>query len=304
MSAQALEFDRAPPASSGELVEVAADIRRIIANNAGPFTFTGTCTYIVGRGKVSVIDPGPEDERHIDALLHALGNETIDRILITHTHRDHSPGARLLAAKTGAPIIGAAPHQASRALLSGEINALDASADYEHAPERILRDNEVIEGDGHSFRVIETPGHTANHLAFALEGREMVFSGDHVMAWSTSIVAPPDGAMGPYMASLERMIAREDRAFWPGHGGPVADPKRFTRGLLSHRRQRETQILDRLNLGPHAIPALVAANYPGLAPVLLGAAGLSVYAHLEDLIARGLVTSDGPATLQAHYRLV
>ena len=284
-------------------MEVAPGIRRIIANNPGPFTFTGTCTYVVGRGAVSVIDPGPEDEAHLDALLHALGNEKIARILITHTHRDHSPNARALQQRTGAPIIGAAPHFASRALAEGEINRLDASADYEHVPERILRDGDVVEGDDHALRVIETPGHTANHLAFALEERNMVFSGDHVMAWSTSIVAPPDGAMGPYMASLERILERDDRAFWPGHGGPVVDPKRFTRGLLNHRRQRETQILERLKHGPHDIPSLVRANYPGLDARLLGAAALSVFAHLEDLVERGGVVADGAVSLDSTYRI-
>lgn len=298
-----LEFDRSAPSRAGELVEVAPGIRRIIANNPGPFTFTGTCTYVVGKGAVSVIDPGPEDEAHLDALLHALGTESIARILITHTHRDHSPNARLLQKRCDAPIIGAAPHFASRALGEGEINRLDASADHEHAPEQVLRDGDVVEGDDHAFSVIETPGHTANHLAFALEGRDMVFSGDHVMAWSTSIVAPPDGAMGPYMASLERMLERDDRAFWPGHGGPVSDPRRFTRGLLNHRRQRETQILERLKTGPQSIPALVRANYPGLDERLLGAAALSVFAHLEDLVERGGVKPEGAVTLDAVYRL-
>lgn len=298
------EFDRSAPAQSGVLMSVAPDIRRIIANNPSPFTFTGTCTYVVGRGDVTVIDPGPEDEAHIDALLAALPNERIGRILITHTHRDHSPGARMLKARTGAPIIGCAPHRASREALAGETRRLDASSDSEHAPDRILVDNEVYEADDHAFRVLETPGHTANHLAFELIGTGMVFSGDHVMAWSTSIVAPPDGAMGPYMESLEKLIAREDdRAYWPGHGGPVVDPRRFTRALLSHRRQRETQILDFLARGPARIPAMVAANYPGLNPALVGAAGLSVFAHIEDLVGRSEIVTEGDATLESLFAL-
>lgn len=298
-------FDRSPPAQAGILIPVADGIRRIIANNPSPFTFTGTCTYVVGHGEVSVIDPGPEDEAHIEALLLALRQETIARILVTHTHRDHSPGARLLAARTGAPILGCAPHMPSRAALAGEAPRLDASSDSDYRPDRQLADGDRVEGDGHAFTVIATPGHTANHLAFALDETRMVFSGDHVMAWSTSIVAPPDGSMSAYLASLETLIAREDdHAYWPGHGGPVADPRRFTRALLSHRRQRETQILDVLARGPARIPQLVAANYQGLDPRLVGAAGLSTFAHLEDLVARGLVLADGPPTLEALYSRV
>jgi len=299
-----LAFDRTSPALSGQLVPVAPGIRRIIAHNPGPFTFTGTCTYVVGEGDVSVIDPGPADEAHIAALLHALKGETIGRILITHTHRDHSPGARLLKARCDAPIIGCAPHHAARALLDDETNRLDASADHEHAPDRVLQHGESVEAQDHVLKALFTPGHTANHLAFSLEGRDMLFSGDHVMAWSTSIVAPPDGAMGLYMASLEALLTRNDHAFWPGHGGPVVEPRRFTRGLLTHRRQRETQIIERLALGPHSIPALVEANYPGLDARLKGAAALSVYAHLEDLHQQGRVTSDGPPRLEATYALV
>ena len=295
-------FDRSPPAQSGILLPVAEGIRRMIANNPGPFTFTGTCTYVVGTGDVSVIDPGPEDDAHLEALLLALRQERIARILVTHTHRDHSPGARRLAQRTGAPILGCTPHRASRVALESETPRLDASADLDHAPDRVLSEGEQIAGDDHVFDVIETPGHTANHLAFALQGTGMVFSGDHVMAWSTSIVAPPDGAMSAYLASLDKLIAREDDlAYWPGHGGPVSDPRRFTRALVSHRRQREMQILDVLGRGPARIPQLVAANYQGLDPRLVGAAGLSTFAHLEDLVARGLVLADGSATLDALY---
>ncbi|KAF0230423.1 MAG: beta-lactamase domain-containing [Beijerinckiaceae bacterium] len=300
-----LDFDRSAPAQSGILIPVAPGIRRIIANNPSPFTFTGTCTYVVGRGDVTVIDPGPEDEQQIDALLAGLPGERVARILITHTHRDHSPAARQLQARTGAPIIGCGPHRASRAALTGEVRRLDASSDPDHAPDRILVDGDVLEGEDHAFRVIETPGHTANHLAFELVDTGMLFSGDHVMAWSTSIVAPPDGAMGPYLASLEKLIAREeDRAYWPGHGGPVVDPRRFTRALLSHRRQRETQIIEFLAKGPARIPAMVAANYPGLNPALVGAAGLSVFAHIEDLIGRGVVNTEGDATLESQFVLL
>jgi glyoxylase-like metal-dependent hydrolase (beta-lactamase superfamily II) len=305
-----LEFDRAPPAEPGRLQAVAPGIRRIIADNPGPFTFTGTCTYVIGREAVSVIDPGPEDAGHVAALLDQLGGARVARILVTHTHRDHSPGARLLAARTGAPILGCGPHRASRPPRAGETMMLDASADPDHSPAGILADDDRVEGLDHAFRVIATPGHTANHLAFALDdaaGRPtgMVFSGDHVMAWSTTIVAPPDGAMSAYLASLERLLAREDdAAYWPGHGGPVAEPRRFTRALLQHRRQREGQVMDFLARGPGRIREIVATHYPGLQPALLGAAALSVYAHVEDLIGRGLVAAEGEATLDAVFRRV
>jgi glyoxylase-like metal-dependent hydrolase (beta-lactamase superfamily II) len=299
------DFDRNPPAGSGILVDVAPGIRRIIANNPSPFTFSGTCTYVVGRGDVTVIDPGPDDPQHVEALLDCLDGERVAAILITHTHRDHSPAARLLKAETGAPIIGCAPHRASRIALAGETRRLDASADSDHAPDRELKDGERFAGADHAFIAIATPGHTANHLAFELEGTGMVFSGDHVMAWSTTIVAPPDGAMGAYMASLEKLIAREsDIAYWPGHGGPVADPRRFTRALLHHRRQRETQVMDFLTKGPGRIAEMVAVNYPALNPALTGAAALSVFAHVEDLVGRGLVTTtEGDPTLESLYRL-
>lgn len=299
-----LDLNTEPPAADGRLHAVAPGIRRIIAGNAGPFTFTGTCTYIVGRGVVSVVDPGPEDEAHIQRLLAELGDERIGAILVTHTHRDHSPGARLLQERTGAPIIGCGPHEAFRAPLDGEATRLDASADSAFRADRTVADGDIIDAEEHAFRAIATPGHTQNHLMFELIGTGMVFSGDHVMGWSTTIVAPPDGAMGPYMASLEKIVAREeDRAFWPGHGGVVSEPKRFTRGLLTHRRQRETQILERLKAGPHTIPELVAANYPGLDARLKGAAALSVFAHIEDLIERGALVAEGEPSLSALFAL-
>jgi glyoxylase-like metal-dependent hydrolase (beta-lactamase superfamily II) len=297
-----LTFDRNAPSGVGTLVSVAPGIRRIVANNPSPFTFTGTCTYVVGHGAVTVIDPGPEDDAHIAALLAALHGEKVAQILVTHTHRDHSPGAQRLKALTGAPIAGCGPHVAARETHLGETNRLDASADRDYAPDRILEDGARLEVGDCAFIALETPGHTMNHLAFELEGTGMVFSGDHVMAWSTSIVAPPDGAMGPYLKSLEKLITREDdRAYWPGHGGPVSDPRRFTRALLSHRRQRETQILDLLRQGPATIPAMVEVNYPGLAPALKGAAALSSFAHLEELVRAGQVETEGPPTLESLF---
>ena len=281
---------------------VAPLIRRRVAPNGGPFTATGTCTYVVGRDRVAVIDPGPDDPAHVDGLCADLAGEAVEAIVVTHTHRDHSPGARLLAARTGAPIVGCGPHRAARTLAAGETSPLDASADRAHAPDRILGDGEVVSGPGWTLAAVATPGHTMNHLAFAFPEGEALFSGDHVMAWSTTIVAPPDGQMRAYMESLDRLRGRSEAIYWPGHGGPVRDPARFVRGLSAHRRQREAAIRARLAAGDRRIPQIVAAAYPGLDPRLRGAAALSVFAHVEDLIGRGLAFCDGPPRLDAVYR--
>jgi glyoxylase-like metal-dependent hydrolase (beta-lactamase superfamily II) len=275
-----------------------------VAGNGGPFTATGTCSYVVGHGTVAVIDPGPDDAAHVGRLLDALRGETLSHIVVTHTHRDHSPGARLLKAATGAPIVGCSPHVRSRPLADGETGALDASADRDHAPDQILGAGDSITGPGWSLQAVPTPGHTANHLAFALPEENALFSGDHVMAWSTTIVAPPDGSMADYMASLALLLERPDERYWPGHGGPVTQPRRFVRALLQHRRTREAAILERLREGDRTIAAIVPRLYAGVAPALHKAAGLSVFAHLEDLAGRGLVATDGPPALGGEYRPV
>lgn len=296
-----LEFNLAPP-ESGTIEEVAPGIRRLVAPNAGPFTFTGTCTYLVGRNEVAVVDPGPADEQHFARLVAALEGQRLGGILVTHTHRDHSPLARRLAERFEVPIHGCAPHRAARPLRLGEINPLDASADVDYVPNHLLSGGESLRLGEERFEVLETPGHTANHLCFAMPDRGILFSGDQVMGWSTSIVAPPDGAMGDYLASLETMVAREaDRLYLPGHGGAVADPRRFTRALLQHRRQREHQIIDRLADGSMTIAELVAANYPGLKPALRGAAALSVFAHLEELHARGVVRAEPDLSMDGRF---
>lgn len=292
----------APIAGAGRMETLAPLIRRRVAGNGGPFTATGTCTYVVGRGRVAVIDPGPDDPAHVEALLGDLAGETVEAILVTHTHRDHSPGARLLKALTGAPILGCGPHRAARPPSSGELPLLDASADRDHRPDRELREGDEVSGPGWTLRAVETPGHTMNHLAFALPEAQALFSGDHVMAWSTSIVAPPDGSMRAYMASLDKLRDRTETVYWPGHGGPVRDPRRFVRALAAHRRQREAAILARVEAGDGDIRGIVGAIYQGLNPALRGAAALSVFAHLEDLVERGIVLSDGPARLDTRYR--
>ncbi|WP_375463707.1 MBL fold metallo-hydrolase [uncultured Methylobacterium sp.] len=293
-------FEAALP-MAGRMASLTPLIRRRVAPNGGPFTGSGTCTYVVGHGRVAVIDPGPDDAAHVAALLADLGAETVEAIVVTHTHRDHSPGARLLRARTGAPIVGCGPHRAARDLAAGEVAVLDAGADRLHVPDRAMREGDRLSGAGWSLVAIETPGHTMNHLAFALPEENALFSGDHVMAWSTSIVAPPDGAMRAYMASLDKLRGRSEGVYWPGHGGPVRDPRRYVRGLANHRRRRETSILARIAAGDTTIPAIVAAIYQGLDPRLRGAAALSVFAHLEDLVERGLVATEGGARLDGVF---
>ncbi len=296
-------FDADFPVPAGACLRLSPLVRRVVAGNAGPFTFTGTCSYIVGEGQVAIVDPGPDLPEHVAALLDAVRGETVTHIVVSHTHRDHSPAARTVKAATGAPIVGCGPHRPARPLALGEANALEASADLDHRPDKELFDGDVLEGAGWRLEAVATPGHMANHLCFALPDEQALFSADHVMAWATSIVAPPDGAMGDYVASLEKVRRRDDAIYWPGHGGPVREPQRFVRALLHHRRQREASILARLAAGDRTIAAMVPAIYQGLAPALRSAAGLSVFAHLEDLVARGVVQTEGPPTLESDYRL-
>jgi glyoxylase-like metal-dependent hydrolase (beta-lactamase superfamily II) len=298
-----LSFDIRSPAQVGECVRVSPLVRRIIASNPGPITFTGTCSYIVGTGKVAIIDPGPSLPGHVEALLGEVRNETVTHVFVTHTHRDHSPAAAAIRAATGAAIVGCGPHRPARALFTGEVNPLEASSDKDYAPDRELGDGDAVEGDGWTLAALATPGHMANHLAFSLVEEKALFSGDHVMAWSTTVVAPPDGSMSEFMASLDKLRGRDETVYWPGHGGPVTEPQRFVRALVHHRRQREASILNRLAAGDSTIPEIVAAIYQGLNPALVGAAGLSVFAHLEDLVARGQAATDGVPALDGRYRL-
>jgi glyoxylase-like metal-dependent hydrolase (beta-lactamase superfamily II) len=296
-------FDREFNATAGKPEEVAPGVRRILAPNPGPFTFTGTCTYIIGKGDVAVIDPGPENPSHTQAILDATRGEKVAQIVITHTHRDHSSGAPLLQARTGAKTYGEGPHRAARPLHEGEASRLEAGADRDFAPDIRVRDGELIEGRDFALEAIATPGHTANHLAFALKGRNCLFSGDHVMAWSTSIVAPPDGSMGDYLQSLEKLRAREESLYLPGHGPAARDARTLVERYVEHRAAREAAIVRRLERGESDIPGLVQAIYIGLDPRLTGAAGLTVLAHLEHLIGRGIVATDGAPVSSGRYRL-
>jgi glyoxylase-like metal-dependent hydrolase (beta-lactamase superfamily II) len=299
-----IEFDRSEAGPSGTIVQLSPLVRRVIAGNGGPMTFTGTCSYIIGRGTVAIIDPGPDDAAHVARLLEAVRGETVSDIVVTHTHRDHSPAVPAVKAATGARIVGCGPHRPSRELALGEINPLDGSGDRDFAPELQMHDGDAIEGPGWSLRAVETPGHTANHLAFTLAEEATLFSGDHVMAWSTTVVAPPDGSMAAYMASVEKLRGMDHALYWPGHGGPVREPQRFLRGLVQHRRQREAAILNRLGAGDELIAQMVPMIYQGLAPKLIGAASLSVLAQLEDLVARGVViSSEVPPQLGSRFRL-
>lgn len=270
-------------------------VTRVLAPNPSPFTYTGTQSHVVGDRDVAVIDPGPDDPAHLDALTRAIAGRPVVAILITHHHRDHSPASRPLARLTGAPIVGAAPFAAD--YRGGQS---DAAFDRDYAPDRILAEGEGVCGDGWTLNAIATPGHTSNHLAFALPETRALFSGDHVMGWSTSIVSPPDGDMSAYMASLEKLMERDDRVYYPGHGDAVENPQRLVRGMLGHRKQREGQILRLLAAeGRLPIAAMTARMYVGLNPKLIPAAERSVLAHLYDLRNRGLVREEGASWISA-----
>ncbi len=266
-------------------------VLRLTANNPSPFTNTGTQSYVVGTHDVAVIDPGPADDaEHLAALIAAIDGRPVRAILCTHTHRDHSPLARELKAVTGAPIVGCAP----LAIDDGGPRA-DASFDHDYAPDRVLADAASVCGEGWTLTAVATPGHTSNHLCFALDNGAL-FSGDHVMGWSTSIVSPPDGDMGDYMASLDKLLGRDDRVYYPGHGPQVDNPRRLVRGMMGHRKSREGAILRLLGGGEGDTMAMVAKMYSGLDPRMHPAAERSVLAHLLDLRKRGLVMGAEGAT--------
>ena len=283
----------------GRLEPIAPGLRRIVARNPGPFTYKGTGTYVVGEGEVAVIDPGPDLPEHVDALLTSLAGETVTHILVTHTHRDHSPAAAAVKAATGAPTFGFGPHAGGR---RGEAG-VEEGGDWDFAPDVMVHDGDSISGGKWRFEAVHTPGHTSNHLCFALPDAGILFSGDHVMGWSTSVIAPPDGNMADYMASLDKLLSRSDTVYWPTHGPAIEEPKRHVRAFIAHRREREAGIIECLKTGAERIDAMVARLYVGLDSSLQRAAGRSVLAHLIDLIERGIVASDVAPTLDAHYRI-
>ena len=298
-----IPFNRDFPLKPGVVEEVRPGVRRVLCNNPSPFTFTGTVSYIVGKGKVAIIDPGPDDEAHAAALLEAVKGETVTHILVTHTHRDHSPNTSRLKAATGATVYAEGPHRASRPRYESEKISSESGADRDFRPDVAVHHGDVVEGAGWALEAVATPGHTANHLAFAWPERKLSFVGDHVMGWSTSIVSPPDGSMVDYMASLETLTKRDEDLYFPGHGPEIPEGPRYVHYLTRHLQAREASILHRLAKGAADIPTLVRAIYIGIDPRLTGAAGYSVLAHLEDLVARGIVATDGDPVIGGTYSL-
>lgn len=279
-------------------------IRRVVAHNPSPFTFKGTGTYIVGSGTVAIIDPGPALESHVEALLDAVKDETVSHIVITHTHLDHSPAAAALKRATGGQTYGFGPHGSGRAENRAiELGPVEEGGDHDFAPDVTMREGDSVSGPGWSLEAVETPGHTSNHLCFVLIEEKTLFTGDHVMGWSTSVIAPPDGDMAAYMRSLDKLMRRDDALYWPTHGPSIVDPKEHVASFIAHRRERHAAIRARLAAGDDTIPALVAAVYAGLDPRLTQAAGRSVLAHLIETVETGEVVADRPPDLAARYRL-
>lgn len=301
MATEAIPFDHSISAKPEELQSVSRLVRRLIANNRSPFTFTGTCTYIVGQGDVTVIDPGPLDGAHLDAILAATRGETIRTIMVTHPHLDHCGGCTALKDVTGATIMGCRPREAASD--PRQVPMLDAALDRRYTPDLVLNEGDCVAGPGYRLEAVATPGHSADHLVFGLPEENALFSGDHVMAWSTTVVVPPDGSMRAYMQSLRKLLSREDEIYWPGHGGPVRNPKSFVNALLVHRQWREAAILRCLAAGDTTISTIVSHTYQDLAPSLRAAAAQSVLAHLIDLVGDGRVLADGPPGLQVRYAL-
>ena len=285
-------FDLAPDTVD----EVAPGVRRVMANNPGPFTFKGTGVYIAGGKDVAVIDPGPDDASHVDALKRALEGRRVTHILVTHTHSDHSPAAKPLKAWCGAKTYAFGPHG------SGKLDdgvRVEEGGDMQFVPDVRVKDGEILKGNGFTFECVFTPGHTSNHMCYALKEENALFTGDHVMGWSTTVVTPPDGDMAQYMASVKKLMARDDAVLYPTHGAPVTDPKPFLAAYLEHRLDRERQIVACIGEGLSTIPEMVARMYVDVDKRLHPAASRSVLAHLIQLEGEGRVVNDG-----GRYRLV
>lgn len=274
----------------GSVSQIAPGIRRVIANNPGPFTFHGTGTYILGTGNVAVIDPGPDDEEHIGAILAALDGETISHILVTHTHMDHSPGCRPLQALTGAPTYAYGPHGAGKLEQGVQV---EEGGDMDFAPDHLVKHGDIIQGGDWTVECVYTPGHTSNHMCFALQEQKALFTGDHVMGWSTSIISPPDGDMAAYMQSLELLLERDDAVYWPTHGPSIIDPKTHVRAYIAHRIEREEQILKCIDEGTHSIRDMVPLMYRDTPEFMYPAAARSVLAAMENLLRKNQVVADG-----------
>ncbi len=320
----------------GEVVQLSPLVRRVVARNPGRYTFTGTGTYIVGRGQVAVIDPGPNDDTHVEALLAAVAGEEVSHIVVTHTHSDHSPATAALQTATGAPTFGFGPHpvpdpeqtaavkpttwaslmptpeefeELKRSMPKAKVAkdghpAQDEPGDVNFSPDTQLVHGDRLKGGTFTLDALHTPGHISNHLCFSLEEEGALFTGDHVMGWSTSVVPPPDGSMAQYMASLRLLLDREHRSYYPTHGPPIPEPHDFTRALIDHRLDRERQVLDCLSAGPRTIPQMVTAMYTDTTPHILHmAAGQSVFSHLLFLVEQGRVETDGAPTADSTFTL-
>lgn len=284
----------------GQVDQVAPGVRRVIAQNPSPFTLYGTGTYILGEGEVAVIDPGPADPQHIQALLSAVQGETITHVLVTHTHTDHSPGCALLKKRVDAPTFAYGPHGAGK-LEEGV--PVEEGGDMEFQPDELVRHGDVIQGGNWSVECVYTPGHTSNHMCYQLREHKALFTGDHIMGWSTSIISPPDGDMAAYMASLELLLERDDTVYWPTHGPRIEQPKALVRAFIEHRREREAQILRCIEKGIHKIRDMVPAMYTGTPEFMYPAAARSVLAAVEYMVQKGELVSDGAISLDSGYRI-
>lgn len=298
----ALSFNTDFNPKHGVAVDIVPGVKRMTAPNSGPYTFRGTNTYLIGEHSLALVDPGPDSDAHFDALISAIDGRSVDAIILTHSHLDHTPLTARLKHQTGAAIYAAGPHKAYRDLTQEETEILGRSADLDFMPDRILADGDKIEGHDWQIETVLTPGHTANHSAFAISGTDLLLSGDHVMGWSTTVVAPPDGSMADYLRSLDVLLARSETHYLPGHGDAIPQAHAYVKGLKTHRIMRETAILDQASKGVDTIPELVRILYRTLPAKLHRAAAMTVLAHLESLIEAGKITSaDSQPTLSSRF---
>lgn len=296
---QSIPFNKELTFEYGTPAIISPLVRRVVARNPSMFTLHGTGTYIIGRGKVAIIDPGPDLSEHVTALLQAVQNETVTDILITHTHIDHSPATRAVKAATGAKTWGFGPHGAS-----GDGTQVEEGADREFTPDNRIGDGDIVSGDGWTLEAIHTPGHTSNHLCLALKEENIMFSGDHVMGWSTSVISPPDGDMGDYLQSLRKLITREELRYWPTHGPAIENPRPFVKAFINHREERESQIQACLADGLIKIPDIVERLYTNVDSRLHRAAGRSVLAHLIHMVHTSRAKCETQPDINALYHPV
>ena len=296
---QSIPFNKELTFEYGTPAIISPLIRRVVARNPSMFTLHGTGTYIIGRGKVAIIDPGPDLSEHVTALLQAVQNETVTDILITHTHIDHSPATRAVKAATGAKTWGFGPHGAS-----SDGTQVEEGADREFTPDNRIGDGDIVSGDGWTLEAIHTPGHTSNHLCLALKEENIMFSGDHVMGWSTSVISPPDGDMGDYLQSLRKLLTREELRYWPTHGPAIENPRPFVKAFINHREERESQIQACLADGLIKIPNIVERLYTNVDSRLHRAAGRSVLAHLIHMVHTSRAKCETQPDINALYHPV